>query len=111
MVAYKLVTEDYTGPFYPSIEYLVGTEVSVEKWNDDPTQECGSGINLATLDWVIREWNDGYRILQVECYPAEGICVPNNSDGKFRVKRCNVLKEMDLVELGLKDSTSLNSGS
>ena len=101
LIAYKLVTEDYTGPFYTGVEYRVGTEVSVEEWDSDPANDCGPGINLATLDWVLREWRNGYRVLQVECYPAEGICVPDASDGKFRVKRCKVLKEMDLAELGL----------
>ena len=100
LIAYKLVTEDYTGPFYSGIEYRVGTEVSVEEWDSDPANDCGPGINLATLDWVLGEWRKGYRVLQVECYPAEGICVPDASDGKFRVKRCKVLKEMDLAELG-----------
>ena len=100
LIAYKLVTEDYTGPFYTGVEYRVGTEVSVEEWDSDPANDCGPGINLATLDWVLREWRNGYRVLQVECYPAEGICVPDASDGKFRVKRCKVLKEMDLAELG-----------
>ena len=104
LIAYKLVTEDYTGPFYSGIEYRVGTEVSVEEWDSDPAKDCGPGINLATLDWVLGEWRKGYRVLQVECYPAEGICVPDASDGKFRVKRCKVLKEMDLAELGLADA-------
>ena len=101
MRAYKLVTDDYTGPHYRGLNYQVGREVS-EKANTDPDIECSYGISLATLDWVLANWSPSQRVLLVEFDRADLAAVPYNSDGKFRVHRCKVLEEMDLVKLGLE---------
>lgn len=53
--AYKLVKADRVGQSY-----------SVPDANPNPTVQCGAGINVATLDWCLREWQEGYRVLVVE---------------------------------------------
>ena len=63
--AYKLVTKEGTGPFYPGINYLKNKTFSVDNF-DTTDMQCGTGISLATLDWCIREWKKGYRILIME---------------------------------------------
>jgi len=51
-----------------------------------------------TLD---AEWQEGYKILLVEFRPEDIACIPHGTDGKFRVHRCTVVREMDLKELGV----------
>ena len=100
--AYKLITKDGTGPYYPEINYLEGKEFSVDTFDTSDSQ-CGAGISLATLDWCMREWQSGCRILIME-FTAEDIAsIPIATDGKFRVKRCKRVGEKDLKELGLVD--------
>ena len=99
--AYKLVNADFIGPYNGGVEYKVGKTVSVDDANTDDTQHCAAGINIATLDWCMREWQPGYRILIVEFTAADIACIPIATDGKFRVHRCEVVGEKDLKEIGL----------
>lgn len=103
--AYKLVNSKMEGPFNGGLKYTIGKALSA-KCNMDINEQCGSGVNLATLDWCMREWRAGYRILIAE-FTAKtkagnpNICVPTSTDGKFRVAECKIVGEKDLVELGL----------
>ena len=100
--AYKLVTDKGNGPYYPEINYEIGQDYSAEA-NIDETEHCGSGINVATLDWCLKEWCPGYRILIVEFEAADIAAIPIASDGKFRLHRCRVVAEkvIDPIALGL----------
>ena len=98
--AYKLTKEDGTGPYYPSIKYEVGKTYS-EKSDCNEQKQCGEGISLATLDWCIKEFKPGYRIFIAEFTSKDIACIPIGSDGKFRVKKCKIVAEKDLKELGL----------
>ena len=99
--AYKLVNAYLEGPFTGGIKYEIGKECRVENADPDDTVECSRGINVATLDWCMREWKAGYRILIVEFTSADIACIPIATDGKFRLHRCNVVGEKDLREIGL----------
>jgi len=109
--AYKLVTDGYTGPTYKGLCYRVGSVISDIKAEEDPLVECGCGVNLATLDWVLREWRPPLRIMQVEFEREQLVCIPTCTDGKFRTTGCKVIKEMDLVELGLYTPTETEAGN
>jgi hypothetical protein len=98
--AYKLVTAEGFGPTYPSIKYEVGKAVDA-KGDTNESLECSHGINLASIDWVLKEWRTGYRILVVEFTAADIAAIPVASDGKFRVHRCTVVAEKSLEEVGL----------
>jgi len=94
--AYKLVTGAFVGAFFGGIKYQLDQVYEVSEPNCDPSQQCGAGINLATLDWCLREWRDGYRILIAEFTAADIACVPTATDGKFRVRRCRIVGEKDV---------------
>ena len=65
--AYKLVRGDSGSPMgYGPLFYTVGATLTAEDPDTDATHECGRGINLATLPWVMREWRPGNRIMLVE---------------------------------------------
>ena len=100
--AYKLVTAAGVGPFNGGITYAIGEESSVSEANTDTTLQCGAGINLATLDWCMREWREGYRILVAEFFASDIAAIPVATDGKFRVRKCRIVGEKDLVEIGLR---------
>jgi uncharacterized protein YjbI with pentapeptide repeats len=50
---YKLVTADGEGPFYGGITYRVGERYEVKDANANIHEDCGAGINVATLDWCL----------------------------------------------------------
>jgi len=99
--AYKLITVDGEGPFNGGIRYEVGQAYEVADANTDERQDCGPGINLASLDWCLRAWRPGYRVLVAEFTAADIAAIPIGSDGKFRVYRCRIVAEKTSVELGL----------
>ena len=99
--AYKLTTADGYSPMRGRLHYPLGGVVEVKDANTDVTELCASGVNVATLDWCLKEWKTGWRIMVVEFTAKDIACIPTSSDGKFRLHRCKVVGEKDLVELGL----------
>ena len=63
--------------------------------------QCAKGISLATLDWCMNEWQPGYRILIAEFTAKDIASIPIATDGKFRVKKCKIVGEKNLKEIGL----------
>ena len=100
--AYKLVKANGEGPYNGGIIYEVGKSYSV-KDADCTDEQCAAGINLATLDWCMGYWEDGYRILVAEFTAKDIASIPIATDGKFRVHRCEIVAEKDLKEIGLID--------
>jgi len=103
--AYKIVNANMEGPYKGGVIYKRG-EIVEAKGDTDDTHDCGAGINLATLDWCMREWQEGYRILIAEFTAKDIAAIPICSGGKFRVHRCKIVGEKDLVEIGLVEPTA-----
>jgi hypothetical protein len=100
--AYKLVKANGLAPFNGGITYEVGKDYEVPDASTDSTVECGPGINLATLPWCLRNKNEeSWRVLIAEFTVADIAAIPLGTDGKFRVKRCRIVGEVDLVARGL----------
>ena len=97
--AYKLVNEHNQGPFNGGLTYNVGETVEVDACNTDPDDHCGTGINVATLPWCLDSWRPGYKVLLVEFKAKDIACIPTATDGKFRVYRCKVIRELDVSEI------------
>ena len=100
--AYKIVNSKYGGIYKSGLKYEVGKTISVDQWNDNEGEPCGAGINLASLDWCLREYRKGHKVLLCEFNREDIVCIPVGSDGKFRVKSCKVVKELDLDEYGVE---------
>ena len=105
--AYKLVNGNMEGPVKGGITYKIGKSYQVDNANTDDTEHCEAGINVATLDWCMRKWRDGYRILIVEFEAADIAAIPIATDGKFRLHRCTVVEEKDLKEIGLAEEADV----
>jgi uncharacterized protein YjbI with pentapeptide repeats len=104
--SYKLVRSDGTGPYAADnggtpILYEIGQQYEVKDADTDENRECAVGISLATLDWCMRGWREGYRILIAEHTASDIAAIPIGSDGKYRVFRCKVIGEKNLEQLGL----------
>ena len=99
--AYKLVNAENEGPYRGGLVYKIGKSVSVKNPCADEQQQCAAGISLATLDWCIKEWREGYKILICEFARKDIAAIPIATDGKFRVSRCKILGEKDLQEIGV----------
>jgi hypothetical protein len=97
--AYKLVTANGVGPFNGGITYQVGHSYEVVDASTDVTEACAAGIHVATLDWCLREWRDGFRVLVVEFTAADIAAIPTATDGKFRLRRCTVVGEKDIAAI------------
>ena len=95
IVAYKLVNGSGEGPYNGGIKYEVGKVARVNKKDacTDVNTRCGSGISLATLDWCMANWQEGYRILMAEFTAKDIAAIPTATDGKFRVFRCEITGE------------------
>jgi len=100
--AYKLVNEKNEGPYNGGIIYNIGQGYEEFNANTDENKDCGAGINLATLDWCIRLWKPGYKILIAKFTAKDIAAIPVGSDGKFRVYRCKITGEKSLKEIGLE---------
>ena len=100
--AYKLVKENGEGPYNGGIVYQVGKSYEVKDANTDDMEPCGAGINVASLDWCMREYHSGQSILIVEFTAKDIAAIPTATDGKFRLFRCKVVGKKDLKKIGLK---------
>jgi hypothetical protein len=100
--AYKLVNADLQSPIqgYDKLTYSLDSVIVVENADIDETAQCSRGINLATLDWCLREWEPGWRIMIAEFTAEDIAAIPIGSDGKFRVRKCKIVGEKPMSEWG-----------
>ena len=98
--SYKLVKASMEGPYNGGITYAIGQSYAIQGPDTDEAHECGAGINLAALDWCLKEWREGYRILIAEHTASDIAAIPIGSDGKYRVGQCTIVGEVDLAEIG-----------
>jgi hypothetical protein len=96
--AYKLVTGDHRSPIHTGrrLKYEIGATVEVANANTDPNVDCGTGVNVATLPWVLANWRPGKRVLLVE-FTAKDIAAIPLAGGKFRLHRCRVVREYPIA--------------
>ena len=92
-IAYKTFGWNYEPPDEWKIEPQSIIEETV---NFDRCTECGSGINVAPLEWV-RENYPNKKIWKclIEWPWLVGVCVPYNTDGKIRCSRVRLLEVID----------------
>ena len=103
IIAYKLVKADGLAPFNGGITYEIGKSYEVKNANTDEATDCGAGINVATLDWCMKEHQKGYRILKAKFTAEDIAAIPTGTDGKFRLFRCQIVGEVNLKKIGIKE--------
>ena len=89
-----IVYKTFGGNYDPPGEWKIEPDsVITETVNFDRCTECGSGINVAPLEWVTREYpNKRIWKCLIEWPWLAGVCVPYNTDGKIRCSRVQLLE-------------------
>ena len=78
---------------YRNFEYEIGKTYTVENSNDDEMILCAEGINVATLDWCLRDTDCDLTKTYVEVeFCVKDLIIPYNSDGKFRIRKGGKIK-------------------
>ena len=92
-IVYKTFGENYEPPSEWKIEPQSIIEETV---NFDRCTSCGSGINVAPLEWVKQNYSNKiiWKCL-IEWPWLVGVCVPYNTDGKIRCSRVRLLEVVD----------------
>ena len=89
-IAYKT----FGGNYEPPAEWKIEPESVIEETvNFDRCTSCGSGINVAPLEWVKRNYPKKkiWKCL-IEWPWLVGVCVPYSTDGKIRCSRVRLLE-------------------
>jgi hypothetical protein len=94
------------------IKYVVGKTYTEKDCNKDEFDECGAGLNVATIQWCLKNTigNDSVELIECQFKVSDIVAIPYWTDGKFRVKRLKVLRKIsraDAVKL-MKDITKLS---
>lgn len=89
-----IVYKTFGGSYEPPTEWKIKPEsIITETVNFDRCTECGSGINVAPLEWVKHEYpNKQIWKCLIEWPWLVGVCVPYNTDGKIRCSRVRLLE-------------------
>ena len=94
--------DEYFSDHNHSFQYIIGAKVTPDWFDDDKNEDCGHGIHVAHLNWVLeygRNWSD-LAIIEVEA-KLKDIVIPIYSNGKVRCKEVTVIREVPLEECGL----------
>jgi hypothetical protein len=96
LVAFKFTNAQGKSPMHshPSLTYKTGHVVEVKNADTDKNDTCSHGVNVATRAWCENEHRGDSRLFLVHFTPKDIACVPHGTDGKFRLFRCTVGKEI-----------------
>ena len=99
LIAFKYL-KGSTSP-YQNQEYKIGETYESDEYSGDERVLCAKGLNVATLDWCLRDTNCDLTkaYIEVEFDAKDIVAIPYNSDGKFRVKKLTVIREIPKEEL------------
>ena len=89
-----IVYKTFGGNYEPPTEWEIKPEsIITETVNFDRCTECGSGINVAPLEWVRENYpNKEIWKCLIEWPWLVGVCVPYSTDGKIRCSRVRLLE-------------------
>lgn len=97
-MAYKTFGDMYSPP---TKWKLKKGSVITENVNFNRTNDCGCGINVATLEWVKKYFKGKIWKVLIRWEWLAGVCVPYNSEGKIR---CECVELIEIIDC--KDRTS-----
>ena len=99
--AFKYLNGDISP--YKYFKYLVGWTYSVKKEDCDTnvSNGCGAGLNVASLEWCLRDtkFDLTKTYIEVEFNVKDIVCIPFVSNGKFRVKKLKVIRKVPVNEI------------
>ena len=103
---YKCVHKADDGRYFSDHDkdfvYVVGEKAVPNGFDNDKNEDCGRGIHVAHLAWVLdfgRKWED-LAILEVEA-SMDDMVLPDGCPGKVRFPEVTVIREVPLSECGV----------
>lgn len=96
IIAYKVFNAMYSTPTKWKIQ---PKSVITENVNANRTNTCGCGINVATLEWVLKKYPEEeiWKVL-IRWEWLCGVVVPYNTDGKIRCERVELVEMINKKE-------------
>jgi len=79
---------------YQKKEYEVGKTYEFKDIDENKLELCGKGGNIATLNWCLKDKLEADEFIEVE-FNTKDLVVPYFTDGKFRVKKFQVLRKIN----------------
>ena len=98
---FKYLTKDKESPLSDNkIKYEVGKTYEVTDYESDERIACGKGLSVATLQWCYQN-NNYTNAIFIECEfkVSDIIAIPYCTNGKIRVKKLKVTRELTLEEV------------
>lgn len=89
LFAYKFLRPNFVSP-YQNYPYTIGQTYTSDEIDEDEFNECGAGLNVATLAWCNRTKDADDILIKVSFLVKDIVAIPYNPDGKFRVKTMTV---------------------
>jgi len=80
---------------YQEYQYEVGREYSSDAFGNNEANLCGAGLNVATLTWCLKDSFPADEFIEVEFLAGDIIAIPYATDGKFRVRKLKVLRQIN----------------
>ena len=93
---------EYVSDYDENFKYEIGKKVASNGFDNDPEKRCGKGIHISHKSWALdygRNWED-LALLEVRV-KIKDILLPKYSDGKVRVSKAEIIREVPLEECGL----------
>ena len=99
LIAYKYLNGNISP--YQDFKYEIGKTYEVKEFDTDEFNECGKGLNVATLEWCLKDTNFSLdkTYIEIEFDPKDIVAIPYFTDGKFRVKKLKVIKKVPKKQL------------
>lgn len=86
----------FGGKFPPPDSWVIKPgEIITETVNPNRTDDCGSGINIAPLDWVKGRYKGDIWQVLIRWEWLADVVVPYNTDGKIRCGKAELVKIVD----------------
>ena len=105
-ILYKAVHKqegEYVSDYDTTFKYIIGGLITEPNCNTDVDENCGKSIHVYTRSRVALDYGGGWSDLAILALEVEikDIIIPINSDGKVRVPKAKVIREVPLSECGL----------
>ena len=91
--AWKFLNNGITA--YREAKYEVGQIYKETDFSEDERILCDKGLNIATLQWCFNASQANSEFIEVEFFAKDIVAIPFTTDGKFRVKRFEVLRKIN----------------
>ena len=94
-----IVYKSFGDHYPPPLKWKIEPHSIIEEFGVDPSDsDCGSGINVATLDWCQQNCREPIWKCLLKYEDCDTLVVPRGSDGKFRCGRVTLVEKIEKVE-------------